>query len=64
MTAAEFRAWREARGLTQKQLAAALGIPQQRVSEMERGAAPVRPQTQKLLAAREQLEGLTRGVEQ
>lgn len=55
MTPAEFRAWYEARGWTQAEAAEELGLPQQRVSEMARGAAPVRRQTLKLMEALDRL---------
>lgn len=56
MTPEAFRAWYEGRGWTQARAAEALGLPQQRVSEMARGAAPVRPQTERLIEALDRLK--------
>jgi predicted XRE-type DNA-binding protein len=55
VTAAEFRAWYEGRGWTQRQTADTLGVPQPRVAEMATGRAPIRPQTERLIAALDRL---------
>lgn len=53
-----FRAWYERRGWDQTRVAAELGIPQPRVSEMATGKAPVRAQTVKLILALDRIAEL------
>lgn len=47
---AELRFRRQAKGLTTHSLAAASGVSQQRISDLEAGPAAVRPPTAKALA--------------
>ena len=50
MTGADLRAWRERHGMTQVQLAAAIGVPQATVSRWESGTHPIRHGTMLRLA--------------